>query len=268
MPLWRGPISANASLHLQKGCSHRFCSRAPEQPRPSHSPCLLNTPLSRARVLASPVRNPFVSFETCPQLPQHGRPIELAPHADEPYHPSRRLLSVVSRRNAQTKVVQNTGGCALQRETPTALQHEDMQHDGQRSRGDGHIGMHDREGELLTKSAKQENSKQVGRDGRLQVRCSSDSLLNMASLARSSTFEAATCCHPRLTVPGSWYPGSVLRGGAPHAMACHDGDSTLQLPTRALPPALPRDNVSLIPAQMQHDSFNVAQSLQHRLSCH
>ena len=45
MPRWRSPISANASLHLQKGCSHSLCRRAPEQPRPSHSPCLLNTPL-------------------------------------------------------------------------------------------------------------------------------------------------------------------------------------------------------------------------------
>ena len=45
MPRWRSPINANASLHLQKGCSHSFCNRAPEQPRPSHSPCLLNTPL-------------------------------------------------------------------------------------------------------------------------------------------------------------------------------------------------------------------------------
>ena len=41
----------------------------------------------------------------------------------------------------------------------------------------------------------------------------------MAALARSSTTEAAACCHP------SWSSGSLLAERAPHAMACHDGDS-------------------------------------------
>ena len=53
----------------------------------------------------------------------------------------------------------------------------------------------------------------------------SDTLVIMASLARSSTTEAATCCHPRLTVPGTWSSASLLAGRAPHAMACHEGDS-------------------------------------------
>ena len=67
MPRWRCPISADTSLHLQKRRSHSFRRRAPEQPRLSHSTrlCISGVTL-RARALASPLRNPFVSFENLP----------------------------------------------------------------------------------------------------------------------------------------------------------------------------------------------------------
>ena len=68
----------------------------------------------------------------------------------------------------------------------------------------------------------------------------SDTLVNMASLARSSTTEAATCC----TVPGSWSSGSSWRGELHMQWPATTMIQTLQLPTRALPPTLPRDNVS------------------------
>ena len=68
MPRWRCPISADTSFHLQKRCSQSFRRRAPEQPRPSHSPCLLNTPLHEwcfapCPSVGQPVRNTFVSVE-------------------------------------------------------------------------------------------------------------------------------------------------------------------------------------------------------------
>ena len=63
------PHQCRRILASPEKCSHSFRRRAPEQLGPSHSPCLLNTPLHEwcfalcTSLGQPPVRNPFVSFE-------------------------------------------------------------------------------------------------------------------------------------------------------------------------------------------------------------
>ena len=57
---------------------------------------------------------------------------------------------------------------------------------------------------------------------------------NSSSLCRRSTLDAASCCHPRFTVPGSNSSGSRSGGLSPAANALHDGGSNPCTPTNSL----------------------------------
>ena len=263
-PRWRSPITTNAFLHFQNGCSHSFCSRAPKQDhRIRHASstrvCMSGVSL-RARALASPVRNPFVSFENLPPN-FHNKDDQSSSrlHADELRVPSfldlpgcqeisaAPLRGLPSPCNAYTKVVSTaiasrrttavrqasgtskiSDKCVLTR-PPASLQMRAAALSNEKPRWlstpastcstmvakgveeTATSACTTREGKLLTLRSKRTRNKWEGMVVSLQVGVAvkgapapdlmraftwSDALLNMASLARSSTTEAGHVLPP------------------------------------------------------------------------